>query len=367
MILSANEAKDAILRGEDASAKVGDISHQLDRLETVNELGSAPASTPQSSHSLSPTSYQASPALPHGSTLSQPLHIPSTMQPMHPQPMYPMMTPQMMAHQQAIAHQQAYQQAMAQSMPQMHMTEAPQLPMINTSLPVPYPMRDEPVSAGYADPITLAPPPLIHSHSYPNGHQLPSQIHLAAPSTPAIPSPSFGAIGLGHAPHVSSPLATMPISRPPSPTLAHYPIPDQHWYPAMQGEAHRAVSDPASLLAPPRRPSNERSTSDSRADGLPIASRGRSTSVTKPARMVGMTSSVPPSSWPSRAASPEEDEESEEEEAPRKAKRRRSSAGNAANDSAALISEDMRRQLDRIFEDFLNIVCSDCECPLWPG
>lgn len=77
-----------------------------------------------------------------------------------------------------------------------------------------------------------------------------------------------------------------------------------------------------------------------------------------------MTSSVPPSAWNSRAVSPDdEDEEESDDEAPRKSKRRRSSAGHAVADTAAstLISEDMRRQLDRIFEEFLNIVCSDCK------
>jgi hypothetical protein len=156
-------------------------------------------------------------------------------------------------------------------------------------------------------------------------------------------------IGIGHAPHTSSPLATMPVSRAPSPKLLDPPD-------AMS----RTVSDTLTMQ-PPRRPSlqDSRAVSDSRADGLPI--RGRSSSVHKPKPLVGMTSSVPPSAWQSRATSPDDDDDESEDEGPRRTKRRRSSAGDPALPPGAMISEDMRRQLDRIFEDYLQKLCSDCE------
>lgn len=80
-----------------------------------------------------------------------------------------------------------------------------------------------------------------------------------------------------------------------------------------------------------------------------------------------MTSSVPPSAWQSRAGSPvedgDEDDDSDDDE-PRRTKRRRSSVGAdglALDQANGGISDDIRGQLDQIFEEFLNRICSDCK------
>lgn len=193
----------------------------------------------------------------------------------------------------------------------------------------------------------LEPPPMIHSHSFPNGHQLPSQIH--APNTPVSASPSFvNAIGIPHAPVISSPLAAMPVSRPPSPPR-QYNIPDELVAPSLS-----LVHSESDLLHDPRH------------DGRPVINRTRSASIQRPKVLAGMTGSVPPSAWQSRANSPEDDYETEDE-GPRKPKRRRSSTEVAdISLSAADISPDIKIHLDEIFRDFLNMVCSDRESPfLW--
>ncbi len=88
----------------------------------------------------------------------------------------------------------------------------------------------------------MAPPPLVHAHSFPNGHQLPSQHvnHMAPQSMPMSPGGSMtGNIAFSnvpssatfaptliipqqsssHAPHQPSPLSSIPInSHPPSPS-----------------------------------------------------------------------------------------------------------------------------------------------------
>lgn len=370
-------------------AHLGQVSQQL----TANDIGSS-----QSPSTVSPTNYQQSPAQasvsPANNMAPTPIATaPTTMPMVYQQPMPSMVQMQQLQMQQLqqpislqqpqIAQQPPQQmppqvplmqippqqisvqhQLQMQSQPppmQMHMPqpihhETLQLPSLNTALAPTF--SREPVSAGYADTNSLSAPPLTHSHSFPNGHQLPSQLHGSSTSPSIVTS-----LGIGHPPHISSPLAAMPVSRPPSPKT--YPIPDQAWFDAVQrgnGESSRTVSDSSTGLAP-RRPSlQDRAASDSRADGRPIH-RGRSSSVTRPQRgLTGMTSSVPPSAWNSRAVSPEDDDDEEsEDEMPRKTKRRRSSAGNAPAESAALISEDMRRQLDRIFEEFLNMVCNDCK------
>ena len=195
-------------------------------------------------------------------------------------------------------------------------------------------------------------PPLVHSHSFPNGHQLPSQIHgLAPPTTPVLPSPSFTAsLGILHAPLISSPLAAMPVSRAPSPNKT-FTIPEEEPMPPDI----------------PRRPS----LIDGRADGRPVITRSRSSSVNKWANhptMTGVPSlmpsvGVPPSAWRSRQVTPDsDDDDNSDDEGPRKLKRRRSSGGDPAEagpSSGTVISDDIRRQLDQIFEEFLNHVCSD--------
>ena len=369
---SAQEAKNAILRGEDiqVAANLGQISNQLD---VASELGVGPTQTPReqtpATASVSPVQYQTSPINPVVSPTNK-----TNMQSQIPlaRPLPPMQAPPLGSVQMQPAHTIPSMQApVYQSMMPNHMSQMPmpsmqlpplpplpqqQMPSISTPqmqqpshmpmgllppIQVDMGMRSEPVSAGpYMSQSMLppAPPPLVHSHSFPNG--MPNQATFA------------NTVGIGHPPHTSSPLATMPVSRPPSPKLA---VP----------EVQRTASD-SNTLQTPRRPSlsDARANSDSRADGLPIA-RGRSSSVNKAPRggIAGMTSSVPPSAWQSRATSPEEDDDSEEE-GPRRTKRRRSSAGEKNDPSmaiGAMISEDMRRQLDRIFEDFLQKVCSDCE------
>ena len=200
-------------------------------------------------------------------------------------------------------------------------------------------------------------PPLTHSHSFPNGHQLPSQVSgIAAPTTPIVPSPSFAAaIGIGHAPVVSSPLTAMPVSRAPSPP---------HSYPQPDFGTEEILSDAG---PPSRRPS------EARPDGRPVINRSRSASVNKTwssmpnmtAAAANVAATAPPSAWQSRQGSPEEDGEDEsEDDAPRKTKRRRSSvtkedAPDMGYQLGSIISDDIRRQLDQIFEEFLNMVCSD--------
>jgi hypothetical protein len=200
------------------------------------------------------------------------------------------------------------------------------------------------------------PPPLTHSHSFPNGHQLPSQVSaITAPTTPVVPSPSFAAaIGIGHAPVVSSPLTAMPVSRAPSPP---------HVYPQPELGNEEIFIDAS--RPPSRRPS------EARPDGRPVINRSRSASVNKTWSLPNMTAATnmtvtaPPSAWPSRQGSPEDDGEDEsEDDAPRKSKRRRSSvnkedAPDMGYQLGSIISDDIRRQLDQIFEEFLNMVCSD--------
>lgn len=109
-----------------------------------------------------------------------------------------------------------------------------------------------------------------------------------------------------------------------------------------------------------------RLSSSERIDGRPIV-RGRSTSVNKNWSHSAMTSSVPPSAWQSRAGSPVDDgdeEDDSDDDEPRRTKRRRSSVGAdglAPDQANGGISDDIRRQLDQIFEEFLNRICSDCK------
>jgi len=217
---------------------------------------------------------------------------------------------------------------------------------------------------------------------------------LTAPTTPVVPSPSFTAsLGIHHVPMISSPLATMPVSRASSPHPSSsnagsgssnrpYPIPEQPWDEEAATSTLTVPIPEATLIQrsesemPLRRPSQKDKDRDSmRSDGRPIVTRSRSTSVNKWSNTFpsmtnghGQTTTAPPSAWQSRQGSPEDEDEddSEDEAANRKLKRRRSSAGKEEvpdmNPAAGpVISEDIRRQLDQIFEEFLNRVCSDLE------
>ena len=240
---------------------------------------------------------------------------------------------------------------------------APPLPPITTSgFGVGQYQHTESVTTELAN--SLLPPPLIHSHSFPNGHQLPSQLQGFTPSTPVVPSPSFTAsLGINHAPIISSPLATMPVSRAPSPPRS-YSIPEQVM--AEPSSSHFGLTLPEPDMPLSRRTSLK----DARADGRPVILRSRSTSINRNwNNLPTMTSSLPLSVLHnSRPVSPsdDDDEDESEEEGPRRTKRRRSSAGrDDAPDpgfiNGPVISDDIRRQLDNIFEDFLNGVCSDRE------
>ena len=106
---------------------------------------------------------------------------------------------------------------------------------------------------------------------------------------------------------------------------------------------------------------------DGRVDGRPVVTRSRSTSVNKNhwSNFPSITPTEPPPVEPSRPATPEDDDdEDSEDEGPKRIKRRRSSVGKEDGpdlgfNNATFISDDIRRQLDQIFEDFLNSICSD--------
>ena len=370
IVSNAQSAKEALLRGREieVSANLGQINNHL---EIASELGVGPTLTPREgstagSASVSPVNYHSSPNVPtaQGATSSTSASVSGS------------------------------GSASGQSTPAISQT-VPHLAPLSTLLPS-LPVENSPDSMRFVSPtgpqaggpnFTVTPaqqqgqappsnsadyasttpilaqgaPPLTHSHSYPNVHQLPSQLHgITSPSTPVVPSPSFTtSLGVTHMPIVSSPLATMPVSRAPSPPRP-YPIPEMPWgemsMPDMgcRGETSDGSSG--------RRPS------DGRLDGRPVINRSRSASVNKPwSSLTNMTAAAPPSAWQSRQGSPEDgDDDDSEEEGPRKTKRRRSSAGkddvpDLGSQSGPVISEDIRRQLDQIFEEFLNRVCSDCE------
>ncbi|WVW79999.1 hypothetical protein I302_101972 [Kwoniella bestiolae CBS 10118] len=369
IVISAQSAKDALLRGEqvDVSASLGDINHQL---EIASELGVGPAPTPRDLNT--PNSQSVSPV--NNFTTSPTVQSTPGMSQAYSNPIVPNTVP-----------------AQMQSMQPMQQGLLPSLPVDGSSVNANRAVSATPLAGGNPNkmmaPATPADflngnkaqaPPLVHSHSFPNGHQLPSQMQgtTMTPSTPVVPSPSFiAAIGAQHAPIVSSPLATIPPSRPPSPP--RYTIPAQPWNSEMMPQMDMSTQPPLQIpvnlsipVQPPQQQSvvlERRPSQSERADGLPI-SRNRSTSVHKQWAHPMMTTSLPPSAWQSRQGSPEDmDEDDSEDEGPRKNKRRRSSAGgdggppNADLLNGALISEDIRRQMDQIFEEFLNRVCSDLD------
>lgn len=390
---SAVEAKSAMLRGLESqvSVNLGQLSTQL---EIASELGVGPSSTPRDMRDITPAS-----------SVSPVTYTSPNVSSLQSQTMTPTLTV-------PVASAQLVQQAMMQgpqSVPlSADMSGGPTLTAMSmtTSVspippPVPAPQQQQqpqqqapqpgmlgvdphsmamavdpaarPVTTTPTPATTFAPngvptpPPLVHSHSFPNGHMLPSQMH-GSPSTPVMPSTgAFGQnLSIQHAPLISSPLASKPVSRAPSPPRP-YPIPEQPW-----AESAVSASEPLGMgmaRAASDMPQQVRRPSDgsSRADGRPIITRGRSTSVTKNRSMPSLTMSMPPSAIPSRAGTPEEEDEDDgesEDEAPRKNKRRRSSVGHEAPDLSnnnALISDDIRRQLDTIFDEFLNRVCSDLD------
>ncbi|EIW68876.1 hypothetical protein TREMEDRAFT_31188 [Tremella mesenterica DSM 1558] len=339
IVSTAKTAKAAMLRGQEIQVSQS-LGHLSSHLEIANEMGVGPTSTPREaptphSQSVSPITYQTSP------------NITTDMHTMAPHNM------------QTSSQSSANVVPLTGLLPPLSLdvkNPAPLMPQ-STAPPSMTPMMS--ATPDYMSPQGMPQaPPMVHSHSFPNGHQLPSQLHgIAPPTTPIVPSPSFtAALGIAHAPLISSPLVTMPISRPPSPPRP-YPIPEEPWAPDFTEVFGRAPE--AS-----RRPS----LIDGRTDGRPVVNRARSTSVHKAWSHAQMTASVPPSAWHSRHASPEDDggdDDDSDDEGPRRTKRRRSSGGNEQPDvsmgTAAVLSDDIRRQLDDIFLLFLQRVCSDLE------
>jgi hypothetical protein len=230
--------------------------------------------------------------------------------------------------------------------------------------------------------------------------QMPSTMPTAMPSTMPSTPINQGANtyppNMQHMPMVSSPLAVVPpASRGGSPKPYGTWLPEAAMVAVANGPmahaqaqalvahaqaqaqaqavqvAHAQHAQQAQAQAHAQETAKSRRSSivEQRADGRPIV-RGRSSSVAKPASALALTPSVsmPPSAWQSRAGSPiddddDDDDEEDDDTQARRPKRRRSSAGPDSGDgpSAASISEEIRKQLDQIFHEFLNKVCSDCE------
>lgn len=359
---SAQSAKQALLRGEEigVSTNLGDISNHL---EVASELGVGPVQTPkdnttpnsQASQSTSPTgNYLPSPAVQTNVTSAPPQYQVSMTSTAVPTQLNNL---QMTVQPSSLLPSLPVDQNTAGS------KRSATVQTINSTVPPGSNLATEFLNS------KLQAPPLVHSHSFPNGHQLPSQLTgTLPPTTPAVPSPSFiASIGAQHMPMISSPLATIPPSRPPSPP--RYNLPPQPW----DGEImsmdvslqQNGLGNTSTQQSGPQMMERRLSSSE-RIDGRPIV-RGRSTSVNKNWSHSAMTSSVPPSAWQSRAGSPVDDgdeEDDSDDDEPRRTKRRRSSVGAdglAPDQANGGISDDIRRQLDQIFEEFLNRICSDCK------
>ncbi|WVR03938.1 hypothetical protein IAU60_000937 [Kwoniella sp. DSM 27419] len=365
IVSSAQSAKDALLRGEqvEVSASLGDINHQL---EIASELGVGPAPTHRDGETLSSQSVSPVNNFANSPTIQQ--NINQT----YPNPMMHTFAPQLQSMPMTMQPQGLLPSLPVEPTNRSVQPNTATAMSSSASMMAAPPSQHQQTAADFLSAQT-APPPLVHSHSFPNGHQLPSQAQgTMPPSTPIVPSPSFIAtIGVQqqHAPIVSSPLAIIPPSRPPSPP--RYPMPAQAWETEAQPMENSAQQIHQQIMAaqgtvpvPPGIMLERRPSQSERADGRPIA-RGRSASVNKQWGHPTMTQSVPPSAWQSRQGSPDDDDDDSEEEGPRKTKRRRSSAGadgpSADQMNGAAISEDIRRQLDQIFEEFLTHVCSDLE------
>ena len=238
------------------------------------------------------------------------------------------------------------------------------------------------------------PPPLIHAHSYPITGS-PQQM-TTSPISPLHPSQSFAGImpvpgvNAAHAPVISSPLANMPVSRaatPPSYQMQYYGMagegvivphaPHAHPQPAHLHSMQDIAGD-SRRVSMPEGHGVMYSPGNVSMDGRPVINRSRSASLNKGwSSLNRMTqASTPPSAWASRPATPYSSSSESDDDRPRQSKRRRSAAGKQRRsvshrekddedgpDISMLtgpgISEDVRRQLDQIFEEFLNRVCSD--------
>ncbi|KIR69167.1 hypothetical protein I314_00271 [Cryptococcus bacillisporus CA1873] len=361
---SAQSAKQALLRGEEigVSTNLGDISNHL---EVASELGVGPVQTPRDTTTPNSQTSQQSTS-PTGNYLQSSSAVQTNVTAAPPQ--YQMSMASTAVPSQLSNLQMTVQSSLLPSLPvDQNATgtkRSATVQSINNS-----------VSSGSklatAEFLTgkLQAPPLTHAHSFPNGHQLPSQLTgTLPPTTPAVPSPSFiASIGAQHMPMISSPLATIPPSRPPSPP--RYTLPAQPWdgeIASMDVGLQQNGPGNASTQHSGQQMIERRLSTSERIDGRPIV-RGRSTSLNKGWSHTAMTSSVPPSAWQSRAGSPvedgDEDDDSDDDE-PRRTKRRRSSVGAdglALDQANGGISDDIRGQLDQIFEEFLNRICSDLD------
>lgn len=336
-----------------------------------NHAASVAASLSQLNHEVGLQELAVPPSMVNSNTPSSQGVSPA---PYHPSPSISVAPPQSSPYQPAPMAPSPYQSIAPSQPPPSVYQPARSLAQINTNaMPPPQQMQISPVKShapqqsllpslpvenkrpppldmnnvqGLQVPISYEPPPMVHSHSFPNGHQLPSQIH--APNTPVSASPSFvNALGVPHAPVISSPLAAMPVSRPASPPRT-FPLPDQPPLPIVYSESDLKLESRSDMS---KRPS---------------ANRTRSTSVhrSKVFNGNGMMSSAsiqsnPPSAWHSRANSPDEDEdEASDDNGAKRYKRRRSSA-DVGDMSSVEISSDVKLYLDEIFLEFLNKVCSD--------
>ena len=348
------------------TATINQMKSDLELAASAPSMLTPRTGTP-SSQGVSPAPYQTSPAVASTPATYQPSPAPTSYQPpptSYQQSPAPTSYPAPASYQASPASFQASPAPSSFPSASYPVVAAParQLPHINTtqtSMPPPQqispvkmqvpqqsllpslpvePRRPAPLDMNALQvPVSFEPPPMVHSHSFPNGHQLPSQHH--APNTPVSASPSFvNALGVPHAPVISSPLAAMPVSRPPSPP--RFPLPNQSALPIVHSETDLKAGE-----------SSKR----------PTANRTRSTSVHRHKAFNGMMGqSNPPSAWQSRANSPEDDEEDSDDNGARRNKRRRSSVDpHDTSMTSVEISPDIRMHLDEIFRDFLNVVCSD--------
>jgi hypothetical protein len=268
-----------------------------------------------------------------------------------------------------------------------------------------------------AAPSPLAPPPMIHAHSFPNGHQLPSQLGTAIASTlpltpipgsqafTQVPSSATFAPNLGiqpntaHIPHMPSPLSAMPInSRPPSPTQFFPTQANSHGLVMSTWEEMTAYSQQQRVFAPDGYDAGAHdpamymaiqqpvtvSRRGSIVDGRLIAGRpgpmtlldNKSISTSAVPTMTNIVSHArrPPSPVDDSGHGEDDgdsDSGAEEGGSPKSnIKRRRSSNDGPAGSSSTsgklvlppiLISDEIRDNLDRVLLEFLNRVCSDRE------
>ncbi|CAD6575992.1 MAG: hypothetical protein TREMPRED_001551 [Tremellales sp. Tagirdzhanova-0007] len=353
IVTSARSAQDALLRGRevDVSANLGHLSNHLD---AATVLGVGPSQTPQdgTTSPVTAINYQPNHTTMNAVTMKSVSMPPPALSTPHPNVGTYRAPPLSMS---------GLNSPLAVDRDPKTLRVSPIAPT-NTAMTagLQY-LRAESSRIDLTNrPLQI--PVLSHSHSFPNVHQLPSQLHTLPPSTPVLESPSLsGPLSMAqHVPLISSPLASM-SSRPSS-----EPWPFLNFEQPWTGE----------LMAPPptepkpalsRQPSQKEK--DGRVDGRPVVTRSRSTSVNKNhwSNFPSITPTEPPPVEPSRPATPEDDDdEDSEDEGPKRIKRRRSSVGKEDGpdlgfNNATFISDDIRRQLDQIFEDFLNSICSDLD------